>query len=95
MHPILSIKDGEVVPYAREHSRSKAIDYLYNFAVSFSHIEEMAIEHAATPDGAETLAEWISSKFPKERIYRAKVGCVVGTHVGPRVLAVSVLGDSH
>jgi fatty acid-binding protein DegV len=42
---------------------------------------------------AETLAERLNSKFSKERIYRSKVSPAVGVHVGPHVLAVSILGD--
>jgi DegV family protein with EDD domain len=93
VNPILGIRDGEVVPFARERSRAKAIDYLYDFATSFSHIEEMAVEDATTPDEAEMLVERLSAKFPKERIYRSRVSPVIGAHVGPHVLAVSVLGD--
>jgi len=93
VNPILTIKDGETYPAARERSRAKAVDYLCNFATSFSHIEEMAVEHATTPDEAERLIERIGAKFPKERIYRSKVSPVIGAHVGPRVLGVSVLGD--
>ena len=91
--PILGIRDGEAYPFAREHSRPKAIDYLYDFAASFSHIDEMAVEHATTPDEAEILIERLGAKFPKERIYRSKVSPVIGAHVGPRVLGVAVLGD--
>ena len=91
--PILGIRDGEVYPFAREHSRARAIDYLYNFATSFSHIDEMAVEDATTPDEADELAKRLSSKFPKERIYRSKVSPVIGAHVGPHVLGVAVLGD--
>ena len=93
MNPILGIKDGEVFPFARERSRAKATDYLYNFATSFSHIDEMAVEDATTPDEADKLVERLNSIFPKERIYRSKVSPVIGAHVGPHVLAVSVLGD--
>ena len=93
MNPILGIKDGEAYPFARERSRTRAIDYLYNFAMGFSHIDEIAVEDATTPDEAEMLVERLNSKFPKERIYRAKVGAVLGTHVGPHVLGVTVLGD--
>jgi len=93
VNPILGIKDAEVYPFARTRSRAKAIDYLYDFAAGFSHIEEMAVEDATTPDEADMLVERLSSKFPRERIYRSKVGSVIGTHVGPHVLAVSVLGD--
>ncbi len=93
VNPILGVKDAEVHPFARERSRAKAIDYLCNFALSFAHIEEMAVEDATTPEEAEMLVERLNAKFPRERIYRAKVGSVIGTHVGPHVLAVSVLGD--
>lgn len=93
INPVLTLKDGETRPVARERSRAKAIDHLCNFAASFSHIDEVAVEHATTPDEAEILIERISSKFPKERIYRSKVSPVIGAHVGPSILAVSVLGD--
>jgi len=93
VNPILTIKDGQAYPIARERSRAKVIDYLCNFAMSYSHIDETAIEDATTPDDAEALAERLGSKFPKERIYRAKVTPSIGAHVGPHVLAVSVLGD--
>jgi len=93
VNPIMTLEDGEGRPVARPRSRARAIEFLYKFAISFSNIEEMAIEDATTPDEADMLAERISSRFPKERIYRTKVSPVVGTHVGPHVLAVSVLGD--
>ncbi len=93
VNPILCIKDGETYPVAREHSRSKAIEHLYNFAVSYAYIEELAIADATTPDEADRLAEQLSFKFPRERIYRTKVTPAVGTHVGPHVIAVAVLGD--
>lgn len=93
INPILTLKDGETHPVARERSRARAIDHLYNFVTSFSHIDDMAIEHATTPDEAEMLSERLGAKFPKERIYRSKVSPVIGTHVGPSVMAVSVLGD--
>jgi DegV family protein with EDD domain len=93
VNPVLGIRDGEVYPFAREHSRTKAIDYLYHFATGFSHIEGMAVEDATTPGEADKLAKRLSAKFPKETIYRTKVSSVAGVHVGPHVLAVSVLGD--
>ena len=93
LNPVLGLKDGEVYPFARERSRAKAIDYLYNFALDFSNIEEMAVEDATTPDEADILVERLSSKFPKERIYRSKLSPVLGAHVGPHVLSVAVLGD--
>ena len=94
INPILTIKDGEVYPAARERSRAKAIDYLVDFAAGYASIEEMALEDATTPDEADGLAERLGAKFPKDKIYRSKVSPVIGAHVGPRVLSVTVLGEA-
>lgn len=93
INPIIGLKDGEVFPVGRERSRARAIDQLYNFVVSYHRIEEMAIEYATARDEAEMLAERISAKFPKVRILRTRAGPVIGTHTGPSLLLVSVLGD--
>ena len=38
VNPILSIKDGETYPVARERSRAKAVEHLYKFAMGlFPH----------------------------------------------------------
>jgi len=93
VNPIITLKDGVVEPAGRTRSRAKAIEHLYNFVMSYSHIEEIAIEDAACPDEAEMLAERLNSKFPKARIYRSGTTPVIGTHTGPGLLLVSVLGD--
>jgi DegV family protein with EDD domain len=91
--PILGIRDGEVYPFAREHSRARAIDYLYDFADGFTKIEGIGVEDATTPDEADELANRLQSRFPGQTINRSRVSPVVGAHVGPRVLGVAVLGD--
>jgi len=91
VNPIVGIKDGATFPIARSRNRTQAIDFLVNFVRGFSQIEAVAIEDATTPDDLQTLAERLKDVVPPERIYRSKVSPVVGTHVGPRVLAVSVL----
>ncbi len=93
VNPVITLKDGVVEPTGRTRSRDKAIERLYDFAMSYSHIEGMAVEDAACPDDAEALVEHLSRKFPKERIYRSKTTPVIGTHTGPGLLLVAVLGD--
>jgi len=91
MNPILTVKDGIVTGVTRVRSRAKAIDCLCDFALGFPDIEEIAVEDATTPDELDILIERISSKIPRERIYRMKVSPVIGVHVGPHVLGISVL----
>ena len=93
VNPLITLRDGVVEPAGRTRSRAQAIERLYNFAMSYSFIEELAVEDTACPDEAEALVERLSSKFPKERIYRSKMTPVIGTHTGPGLLLVTVLGD--
>ena len=89
--PILTVKDGEMSPLTRLRSRAAGMDYLYNSAASYSHIEELAVEYATTPDEADELVERLSSLHPKERIYKSTLSPVVGTYAGPGAMAVTIL----
>jgi DegV family protein with EDD domain len=93
VNPIITLKDGVVEPAGRARSRAKAMGILYDFAASYSHIEELAVEAAACPEDAELLVERLGTIFPKERIYRSRTTPVIGTYLGPGGLVVSVLGD--
>ena len=93
VNPLITLRDGVVQPAGRAHSRAKAIERLYSFAMSYSSIEEMAVEDTACPDEADTLVERLSAEFPKERIYRSKMTPAIGTHTGPGLLLVTILGD--
>jgi DegV family protein with EDD domain len=93
INPVLRLKDGEVFPISRERSRAKATEALFNSAFEYSNIEAIAVEDATTPDEADKLAQRLKQAFPTKPIYRSKVGAVMGSHVGPSILAVSILGD--
>jgi len=92
--PILTLKDGETTPIARERSRSRAIEHLYRFATGFNNIREMAVEYATTPEEATALIQRLDPAFPRERIYISTIGSVLGTHLGPGALGIGLLeGD--
>jgi DegV family protein with EDD domain len=92
VNPIAGIKDGETSPCGRERSRAKAIEWLRRFVAEFNgRIDSLSVEHATTPDEAEALADSLGSIYPREKIIISQVSPVVGTHVGPHVIAVSLL----
>ncbi len=93
VNPLITLKNGVVEPAGRTRSRARAIERLYDFAISYSHIEEMGVENTACPDEAEALIERLGARFPRERIYRSKMTPAIGTHTGPGLLLVAVLGD--
>jgi DegV family protein with EDD domain len=93
INPIITLKNGVVEPAERARSRGKAIDIMVEFAASYKHLEELAVEDAACPDDADYLADRLGKIFPKEKIYRSRATPVIGAHTGPGLLLVAVLGD--
>ena len=88
--PLLSLQDGETVPASRARTRSKGIDRLFNFAKSASNIQDLAIAYNTTPDEAQALGERIGTIFTKERIKLARIGPMLGVHMGPGALIVAL-----
>jgi DegV family protein with EDD domain len=93
VNPIICLKDGEVYPLARERSRTRAIDHLYNLATGFSKVEALAVEYAIDLAEAKKLVERLHSRYPEIPIYISRASPVIGTHTGPGLIVVSVLGD--
>jgi len=93
VNPIIGMKDGEVYPCARERSRAKAVDHLYNFATSFGNVEGLAVEYATDLDEANRLVQRLHSKYPQAPIYLSRASPVIGTHTGPGPIVVTVFGD--
>jgi DegV family protein with EDD domain len=93
VNPIIGLKDGEVYPVARERSRAKAIDRLYDFAGSFGNVEGLAVEYAADLDEANKLVRRLRSKYSRIPIYLSRTSPAIGTHTGPGLIVVSVVGD--
>jgi DegV family protein with EDD domain len=93
VNPIIGMKDGEVRPLARERSRAKTIDRLYDFITSFSNVEQLAVEYATDSNEANRLVRRLHSKYPQIPIYLSRTSPVIGTHTGPGLIVVSVLGD--
>jgi len=94
VQPIAGIEDGETIGVARPRSRAKALDWLYNYVEGFSgRIKELAVGYATTPDEADAFTERLGTIFPKERIYKLRVGCITGAHVGPHVISASLIEE--
>ena len=53
---------------------------------------ELAVQDTSATDDAE-LVERLSAMFPRERIHRTKMTPAMGTHIGPGLLLVAVIGD--
>jgi fatty acid kinase fatty acid binding subunit len=85
--PILSIKEGEVLPVKRVRGNRKAF---LEFASAFdadtrdSQALRVGIAHADAPERAEALAEMVRRTRPQAELeIVTELGPVVGAHAGP------------
>lgn len=88
--PILTLKEGEVVPAGQVRTRAKGIDRLSEFVEGVANIRQLAVVHSTTPDEAQALAERLGAVFDKDKIIISRLGPVLGTHIGPRALIIGV-----
>ncbi len=88
--PILTMKNGELVPVGRVRSRAKGIDMLFELVKNTADIQDLAIVYNTTLDEALALAGRVGSIFPRDRIRLARLGPALGVHAGPGILWVAL-----
>jgi DegV family protein with EDD domain len=85
--PILTIRDGEVVPLKRVRGNPKAFAEfatLFESTTTDSQHLKVGIAHAAAPERLDALANMVRAVRPDADIeLRTTLGAVVGTHAGP------------
>lgn len=88
--PLITIRDGELVPAGQARTRSRGIERLVDFVKNALNIQELAIVHSTTPDEAGSLKERIASIFDRKRIHMARLGPALGVHGGPGTLILAL-----
>jgi DegV family protein with EDD domain len=85
--PILTIRDGEVIPLKRVRGNQKAFAEfrgLFESTTTDSPRLKVGIAHAAAPERLLALRELVEHVRPQAQIEIATtLGAVVGTHAGP------------
>jgi DegV family protein with EDD domain len=74
LKPMITVKDGELVPAGQARTRAKGIDKLFEYVKNAGDIQDLAIVYNTTPDEAQNLAERIGSVFDREKIRMARIG---------------------
>jgi DegV family protein with EDD domain len=95
--PILSIRDGEVVPIKRVRGNRKAFLEFESAFVDASHdVSSLraGIAHADAPDRAEALAEMVRRTRPAAELQLVTtLGPVLGAHAGPGTVGLFWFDD--
>lgn len=94
--PILRIEQGRVGPFERVRTSAKALARLEELAVEAAGVSQVdvAVAHLASPERAEQLAAKLqvrlASGLGDREVFLGELGAVLGAHVGPGMVAVSI-----
>lgn len=92
--PILSVVDGHVDLLEKARTPSKALARLVEISVEAAKATggdvDVAVQHIDAPERADEVAEQLSVHLGGKEIVRIEIGAVVGAHVGPGCVAVSI-----
>lgn len=88
--PLLRVDEGQVVPYERARTRSKAIDGLVDFVLAVPSVGYLGILHDGNLRDAGIIRDRVAERVPSDRILYSQYGPVLGAHIGPGALGVSV-----
>ena len=95
--PLLTVADGEIRPYERVRTQSKALTRLWELslaalerAASMHGLVDVAVHHLDNPDGAQRLVDRLSGRVQVGEIVISEVSAVLGVHVGPGTLGIVV-----
>jgi DegV family protein with EDD domain len=87
--PIISLKEGAVVPVERPRTRSKAFARISQLISDMGPIEAVSIAESNEEIGQQ-LTEALKETYTGE-VPRYKLGAALGTHTGPGTVAVAVV----
>ncbi len=91
LKPLLLVKDREIKSVDRVRTRSRAIPRMVEFFEADLPVEHVGVVHAQAPDEAERIAADLRRRLPGLDVPVGQIGCVLGTHTGPKALGVVYL----
>jgi DegV family protein with EDD domain len=87
--PLLTMRDGEIMPAGLARTRSKGLDRLYDIVKGALSIRELALVPSTDPAEAVSFRERLSTLLPKDIIRIARLGPALGAHGGPGTLLMA------
>jgi DegV family protein with EDD domain len=87
--PIIDISTGVVEEAGKQRTRKKSLGWLRDKIAEVGPIESLAVMHGEAPDIDEFLS-MIADLVDLESTRIEKIGPVVGTHGGPRVMGIAI-----
>ncbi|MFI7035235.1 DegV family protein [Microbispora rosea] len=91
--PLLRMADGEIGVLEKVRTGSRALARLEDLVVEAAGDQpvDVAVQHLMAAERAEALTKGLTARLPRlVRMWVAEIGPVLGAHVGPGMLGVTV-----
>jgi DegV family protein with EDD domain len=93
LKPLLRIDEGQVVPWERTRTRSRALAGQIDVARGLPAIERVAALYSSDRTEGIAFADRIASELslPREQVVVAQIGPTVATRIGPGAMGIAVV----
>jgi DegV family protein with EDD domain len=88
LNSLMLVADAEIKPVDRVRTRSRAIPRMVEYFKGDLPVEQLAVMHAQAADEAEQIAAALRKDYPDREVMVGQIGCVLGTHTGPKALGI-------
>jgi DegV family protein with EDD domain len=85
--PIIHIADGAVEEAGKQRTRRKSLEWLRDKLYSEGEVHHLTVAHGEAPD-LDDFLDLIADRYPRDQVRIGKIGAVIGTHGGPRIIGV-------
>ena len=86
--PIVDISTGKVEEAGKARTRKKALEVLRDKVAEAGAIEHLCVTHGFAPE-LDDMLDLLAPLYPRDQIRVGRIGPVIGTHGGPRVMGVT------
>lgn len=91
--PVVDISTGVVEEAGKVRTRKKQMQFLLDALKAAGNVERLVVCDGEAPD-AEEFADLVATVVPRESFTRSKIGPVIGTHGGPRMIGLTFLAEA-
>jgi DegV family protein with EDD domain len=86
--PIIDISSGKVEEAGKARTRKKSLEVLRDKVFEAPGVERLCVYDGMAPD-VEEMISLLAPRFARDEIRVGRIGAVIGTHGGPRVIGVT------
>jgi DegV family protein with EDD domain len=93
LKPLLRIDEGQVVPWERTRTRTRALNGLVEFAKGLPAVDRVAALYSSDRGEGAAFADRLAADLAldRDRVVLAQIGPTVAAHIGPGAMGLAAM----